>query len=583
MSTFKFVGNNRYFNGVCVNDLVFDNKDSSENRIFCMESTCISPKASGLASITGCRTLTLPSGYTDKVFEFGVEGGPWTPVASSIPNFPASVKEYIGPGELRKVKVPSDPNGNFYNVVVFNGRATLVFNSNAFSNEFDIQDTVSAGYGPSISLDTVDPANGIVPDVFEPYTISACGDEIYSYEEPEISYYNVGVDPVLPATHDVVFSHALLVGSGEWLPPYANNDNSAPAVAYRENYILNGLPNREAAGNKQVYVSGVHPAMPPLSYYSDWNYNHVTINGLYGSYGTQRAGINVRGAKVYHPAADTNDTTKVIRGTTAGPEWHTGYRMQKYRQTAHYLKFDMNGCSLQFGYRDIETRIRCLGYYATWQIKSIVPEYILLEPYRIVGATDLYYTWRVRAIVTLEVSYHSFGVSSNPAYNYEYGSTLPSNAPVSCGVNRVYDTPTRWSPPWNRWMWAYNIACNPTNAQLGITTGNHYLITRSSSTTAWTPSVRSHYTNPLSNDASNIASPKSRKKIEYFTVPLIWDTSKYTVDASYSYSPTVDSSYISHSTQQFTAIKPANGARANFQVAKPTTPNDFKIWRRKIT
>lgn len=586
MGTFKWIGNNNYFNPLCTSDLVFDNKDSSTERLFCEESTCVDAHYAGTGVVSACKTAMLPSGYTDKNFEWGVEGGPWTAVVNTTGNFPSSPNEFIGRGRLTKIKQPTDPAGKYYNIRVFNNRQQIVFNTNAFSNEFDIQDTSSAGYAPSIKNTwSIDPERSIGSVIYDPYfNPSICGMTHEVYDEPEISYYNVGEDPVVPEPHDVVFEDANLLGSGEWRGLYDGNDTSTAAANYWRDYIRPGQPDAIAYGASLLAYAGSpnHPTMPPLSYYPEWNYNHVAANQI-GAYVTVRVGTNSRNARVYHPLADTNDSTKVLRGTTSGPEWHTGYRMQSYNQLAHQVTFGLNGANLQFKMRSINTRIRPLGYYATWVLKSIVPKYIYFPSTRW-QAPWYYHRWAVKAQVTVTVTYKKFNETLNPAAMYEYGSTLSQDAPVTCGRNRVYDTPSKWSPPWNRWSLALTAGCNSTlPSYLNSTTlGNHWAISYydiNFPSGGWQFQM-SHSAGSPPTDLTDPKNPKSRKSINYYTYPLSWSAGPFLTGLSTYVSPTVDQNYISYQSQKFSSIFNKGSVRTSSPY--PLTPNNFKIWRRKI-
>ena len=584
MPTFKFVGDNRYFNGICTNDLVFDNKDSSEKRLFCDESTCVSAKYSGVMPTTTCRTEMLPSGYTDKIFEWGVEGGPWTTNINYSGRFPSSPNEFIAPGILSKVKQPTDPSGNWYNVVFdFAGRANLVFNSNAFSNEFDPEQTSSAGY---IALGggsqfTIDPQSSLGTNSYEPSKdeLNKCSVIASKYGQPNISYYDVGVNPTLPEKHDIVFPYAFL-NCGEWMEPYDYFDNSAEAQAFRETWIRDAQPSFAAGGHKVPYGTG-HPTIPALSGFPEWNYNHVTVNNV-GTYATGRVGINNRGARVYHPLADTNDSTKVIKGTTSGPEWHTGYRMQRYTQVVNEAKLGAygNNSYIKFGFRDIETRIKAHGYYAKWTLKSIVPEYFIItnSTYR---PTRLYHNWAVRARVTIEVTYHAFNSSIHPVYNYEYGAQPDANDPYYCG-----NAPTDyggWNPPFLRKVLYAQNSCSPFQPPK-VTSGDHiiygYVNFNLSGAKVWNTQQSHTPTTAVSNDINNILSLQSRKRINYYKLPMSWSGTYLTYANGYI-SPTVDSSYIAYQSQKFTAFRSRPTGNI-LTTSFPSTPNDFKLWRRKV-
>lgn len=599
MSTFKFVGNNRYFNGICTNDLVFDNKDSSEKRLFCEESTCVSAKYSGIMPITACRTEMLPNGYRDKIFEWGVEGGPWTTTINYGGRFPSSPNEFVGPGTLGNVKPPVDPNGNFYYYYTFNGRTNLVFNSNAFSNSFSPENSAPNGYtalGGGQQF-TIDPESSLGTNSYEPTRDenNRCSVSALRYNEPTISYYDVGVNPTLPQKHDVVFPKAFLSvsdrpGVGPWLDPTSSWMFTPPppsAVTFRDTYINPAMATAAANGSKCPYSAGNHPAMPALSAFPEWNYDHVTVNNV-GTYVTGRSAINSRGACVYHPLADYHDSAKVIRGTTAGPEWHTGYRMQRYTQTVCGARLGAygNNSYISFGFRDIETRIKAYGYYAKWTIKSIVPTYFIIQNSVYNQGSPgfpagLYHSWGVEAVVTIEVTYHPFNSTVHPVYNYEYGATPSSSDPYYCG-NAPSDY-GGWNPPFTRKaLYAVNN-CAPFQPTQ-VTAGDHfvygYVNFNILGTKTWATQQSHSPTTPVSSDASNPLSLQSTKRINYYTLPMSWNTNYSTYGTGYI-SPTVDSTYIAYQSQKFTNAyaRPSTGI---ITTSYPSLPNNFKIWRRKV-
>lgn len=595
MATYKFIGNNRYFNGICTNDLVFDNKDSSENRIFCEESTCVSAKYSGVMPITQCRNEMLPSGYRDKIFEWGVEGSEWTTAINYSGAFPSSPNEFIGAGMLAKVKPPSDPDGNFYKQNIFNGRVNLYFNNDAFSNEFDIQDTSSAGYqalGGGAQF-VIDPASTIGSNIYEPARdeFNRCSVSALKYNSPDISYYDVGVDPVLPPTHDVVFPKAYLLmsnrptgGANRWWDPTSPwmSDPNPPAwvVPFRQNYISPAQPIPASAGAKCPYSPGNHPPIPPLSAFPEWNYDHVVVNNK-GTYNTNRVAANSRGAKVYHPLADYHDSVKVIKGTTAGPEWHTGYRMQRYKQTFSGAKLGAAGntSNINFGFRDIETRIKAHGYYAKWTIKSISPTYFIIH--NSVYSTGpegpgVYHDWGVEAVVTVTVTYHKFNSTIHPAYNYEYGP-FPSSSDI-CNSSDYGN----WNPPFFRALEFALAGCSPIQPSLG-TGGNHFVYgTLSTAQAGWFTQFSHSPTSPVTNNQNNVLSLLSLKRINDYKLPMSWNSGNYRAHITSHYSPVVDHSYISYQTQKFKEawVKPISGRYID--TPYPSTPNNYKIWRRKV-
>ena len=592
MATYKFTGNNRYFNGICTNDLVFDNKDSSEKRLFCEESTCVSAKYSGIMPITSCRTEMLPAGYTDKIFEWGVEGGPWTTNINYNGRFPSSPNEFIGAGSLSKVKPPVEPGGNFYYWYTFNNRTYLVFNSNAFSNEFDIHEGGNGGYAAlgGGGQFTLDPAGSLGANSFEPGRDenNRCSVSALRYNQPEITYYDVGVNPTPPEKHDVVFPEAFVNMPDMWLEPYSTGfgDTSPEAVAYRQNWIVNATQAAAAAGHKQPYGSG-HPPIAPLSAFPEWNYNHVVVNNP-GTYGTGRVTTNSRGAKVTHPLADTNNTTQVIKGATAGPEWHTGYRMQRYKQTVCSAKLGANGNNsyIGFGYRDIETRIKAHGYYAKWTLKSIEPDFFIITnsfyPYG--GGGGLYHRWAVKARVTVEVTYHKFNASIHPAYNYEYGPKPSTADPYYCnGAPSDYGG---WNPPFLRKI-AYGVNnCAPFGGGgSGPTTGDHFVYGfvnfNIPGTKLWTIQSSHTPTTAIPSSTTNPLSLKAASRVGYYTLPMSWNTNYATYGTGYV-SPAVDASYIAYQGQKFTSSYGRPSGGGIITTTFPGSPNDFKIWRRKV-
>jgi hypothetical protein len=582
MATYKFVGNNRYFSGICTSDLVFDNKDSSEKRLFCEESTCVSAKYSGIMPITTCRTEMLPTGYTDKIFEWGVEGGPWTTAIDYGGRFPYSPNEFIGPGGLGNVRPALDPSptGNWYDVVITSRGAVLRFNGRPFSNEFDPEESGPTGYtalggGGQFKID---PAGSLGARSFEPTKdeFNRCSVSAMKYDMPEISYYDVGVNPTLPASHDVTFPHAFL-NCGVWMEPYDYFDQSDEANDFRKKWIVDAQPSMAAGGAKVPYGTG-HPPMPPLSAFPEWNYNHVVVNSP-GGYATGRVTANSRGAKVYHPLADTNNATKVIRGTTAGPEWHTGYRMQRYKQTANSAKLGAYGntSNIQFAFRDIETRIKAHGYYAKWTLKSIAPVYFIITNITY-QPTRLYYAWAVRAAVTINVTYHAFNASIHPVYNYEYGPTPSSSDPYNCnGGSSDYGG---WNPPFERKVQYATTNCSPVFGSVpAATTGTHFAYGFLAGTAGW--GFQYSHTGNASNDINNVLSLKSRKRINYYKLPMSWIGGTYVTDATQYSSPTVDPTYIAYQGQKFTSSY-GRPSGTRISTSLPTTPNDFKLWRRKV-
>jgi hypothetical protein len=441
----------------------------------------------------------------------------------------------------------------------------------------------------------IDPQGSLGANSFEPTKdeFNRCSVSAVKYDMPEISYYDVGINPVVPQSHDVVFAKAFLNVSnrptvGPWWDPTSpwmfDPNPPAEVIAFRNSYIAPAQPLQASAGSKCPYSPGNHPAMPSLSAFPEWNYNHVVVNSP-GGYATGRVAANSRGAKVYHPLADTNDTTKVIRGTTAGPEWHTGYRMQRYKQTANSAKLGAYGntSTIQFAFRDIETRIKAYGYYATWVLKSISPTYIIIgnSVYN-QGApgypAGIYHYWGVEAVVTITVTYHAFNATIHPVYNYEYGPTPSSNDPYNCnGAPSDYGG---WNPPFERKVLYATRNCSPVFGSVpATTTGTHFAYGFLNGTAGWGFSYS--HTGNSSNNVNDVLSLKSRKRINYYKLPMSWLGGTYVTDATQYVSPTVDPTYIAYQGQKFTS---AYGRPSNTRITTslPTTPNDFKLWRRKV-
>ena len=564
MGAYRFIGDNTYFNPFCTSSLVYDKKDSSTNRIFCMEETCIDHEYTPTGIPTVCGANMLPSGYSGHRFEWGVEGGPWTLEVDYASNYPPSPNEFIGLSQLEP-EPPVSGGASFGRCTTHrNGSVTTSINLNAFSNSWKVVDTQPVGYhamaGGALNGRSIDPSKHLgtndykpVPQYFGYYLTCGVGQSVFV--EPEISYYDVGTRDV-PPPHEVTFSDVLIGNIGTFIAnsggvPFVNHDQSPEHHAFIEAYIRNAILN--CGGIKQAYVPGIHPPIPS-------GINPISTN------------IAVR-----DPVRDS-ESSVFIKGYSNF--FRTGYRMQKYVQEGHTALFTQLGANITSKFRDIETRIRTLGYKPVFKVKSITPENLIIRYSFFSPYPYLYHACDVKAVVVVEVSYRSLDADLDPnsLAAYEYGSTIDPGVLLAKGsrCNRSYPKGT-WSPPWTQYK-NEAIFCSSYNNFFG----DHNMVSSINNLLSWQGAgIGTHSAGAPPTSAANVLSPKNRSKVAYYTYPLSKTNFTTTFDANYYYRSRTVPTYLCYLGQSFPnpTVHPGTfRARANMSTG---SPNNFKIWRRK--
>ncbi len=592
MSIYKFVRPSRYFNGVCSSTLLYEDKDGDKKRLPCVTETCIDAYFSGTAPITSCRTSMLPVGYTNRLFTWGVEGGPWTMSLSYGEHYPYSGNEFnVYGGALSRVEPP---------VTTSNVIATGVYpyyrpNMNCFSNRFDVVDPGKTGYQAMANQNL----NGYVVDPtkmggdYEPVLVyyfgvsSSCGvrypEKLF---EPQIEYFDVGVNRSPPRTHDIVFNYAYVRLSG-MVFPYPNMNPGTAGYTYWDTYFKNAEESRIATqGTSQTWVAGVHPN-PLATEYSDWAYSGVpNVNRDITLPNEPQLDQRARAARVYHPRKDNVQTAggPLIRGICWAPIFHTGYRMQRFVQEKQAAVFSRNYSHLIFGLRHIESRMYPYGYYANWTVKSIEPQ--LTAGYFNYNGGQWYWNSYARAKVTLTVTYRSFTTLIPAKFLYEYGPIRASN-PYNC-MDIKLESPT-YNEPLQGWDWEVYYCSIPVQNRGGIVPptsigGTHCFYNGNAAGTQWYSTI-SHSATVIPSDNS-VLDPQSQQRVNYYTWPLSWESGTYPLYHTSHYVLNFDPSRISYGGVTYSnsipdpnVKKPYSGARNMTFVG---TPNNFKFWRRLI-
>lgn len=567
MGAYRFIGDNTYFNPFCTSSLVYDKKDSSTNRIFCMEETCIDHEYTPTGIPTVCGANMLPSGYTGHRFEWGVEGGPWTLEVDYASNYPPSPNEFIGLAQLG-AEPPVSGGSSFGRCIRQpNGSVTIGYNMTAFSNSWKKVDAIPIGYtamGAALNGRSIDPAKHLGTNDYKPVIqylgySQTCGVGKSVLVEPEIGYYDVGTRDV-PPPHEVTFSDALIQNIGTFIAnsggvPFANDDQSPEHWAFIDAYIKNALLN--CRGIKQGYVPGIHPPIPS-------GINPISTD------------IAVR-----DPVRDSEGSV-FIKGYSNF--FRTGYRMQKYVQEGHTASFTQLGASITSKFRDIETRIRTLGYKAIFKVKSITPENLIITRSFFGPYPYLYHSCDVKAVVVIEVSYRSLDADLDPnsLAAYEYGSTIDPGTLLAKGgrCERSYPKGV-WSPPWTQYK-NEAIFCSSWMTSSNDFFGHHNMVSSVNTLLSWqNAGIGTHSAGAPSINTANVLSPKNISKVAYYTYPLSKSNFTTTFSANYYYKSRTVPTYLCYFGQSFPdpTVHPASyRARANMSTG---SPNNFKIWRRK--
>lgn len=591
MAKFTFKGKADKFNPNCTSTLLFDNKDESTERIFCTETTCVDSVYTPSGVTTSCRTQMLPAGHTDEKFIWGVEGGPWISNVS-YSGFEPSPNEFVEAGaRFIKVQKPADPSGCGWKYIAGITNRWLL-NQDHFSSSWDIQDTANAGYaamaGGDLNGIEVNPAAAIEPKFFEPnfYAPYGCYVSNGAYEIPKITYYDVG-SRLIPDEHIVEFPDALIQLN------FSRRLNlSEPSLsgffddtAYFNTYVKPALAGPNCG---MAYSSGNHPDPNPAII------DAFTFDGT----GSTSKRLN---ARFYYPTKD-NDAlpgNTVKRGVQTGVDITTGYRMQKYVQIKHEAIFGTFESRISSGLRHIETRMYPLGYSARWEFINVVPKTV----YATIYTAGSQYPWQVysfqaKASVFIRVYYIPFNYDV-----YEYG---PFRKDVPTGIQpgqlSPYNPPVAYSeantykgdilnPPWLGWKWErslnpfnYDPRYNPPPA---IVLGSHWLITGDSG--GWR-ALPTHTFGFLPSDINDLRNPKKLKTLLYYINKL----NRVTANDAFNYwmsqyaQCVVDPSYISYGGQSFTRLgntylPPATNGKAIRKSSIPETPDDFKIFRKKVS
>lgn len=586
MSRFTYSNSVKNFNGSCTSKLLFDNKDGSTNRIFCAEDTCVSAVLTPSGAAAACNSVMKPSGYLLEKFDWGLSGGPWGPVSIDYGFILPSPNEFVADGS--KFTKPSVISSGVASCAMrLDSFGRKVFKSDAFNpGTWDIQDTSNAGYSAlaeaALNAKIVDPAAALGKNKYLPanYYPDGCSVQATAYEEPDITYYDVGVDPIPPEDHDVTFYDvSVAVGSGdgslytEFPTEYAFYSGCVQPVG------LCGV----------IYNIACHGTPDMVALSGAWTYSPASGGGN-------------RNARSYDPTRDRDPTNIVTRGIRSDTTFVTGYRMQKYVQLFHTAKLTTSSASVSVGMRDIETRIRPLGYRAKWRFKSVNLDgktvYVSGSRQKNFYVSTFYFT--ARADVTITVSYEK--IPNPPSRNtYEYGpyrDTVPTEyqrlywsesyheheyeyIPVSTLFKKKY-----FNPPFQGWLreftptpyqpWPYPVIT-------GGVTGTHYVIGQVSTTTppAWYPAGQTHEHKTPFKSLTSVVTAKNYK------LPLKWrpiTSTNLRFQCSGYYRAVVDPTYISYGGQLFTRLGNVFYPNPAILYASfPGTPDNFQIWRKLIT
>ncbi|TXH55177.1 MAG: hypothetical protein E6Q97_09355 [Desulfurellales bacterium] len=578
MSTWTYKGLSRHWHPVCTTELLFDNLDGSPARLGCVQNTCITARSTGTRPVTACRNTLLPSGHTDAIFEWGIEGGPWV-LPADYSQVLEATQEFIDPGTLSELPAVA-PGETLYNASVFNGNVSYARNLRAFSNTFAQVRTARRGYraldSESLEDASIDPAAVLSGIDFEPAGSSGNCQVTKSIEaRPEIEYYDVGVSgDNRPSEHDVVFSHAYLLLDTEVTPIGSDLHNSA----------IGAQPVSYAFGITTAYNGAIHPDVSAATEAS-WNSTWVSPVHV-GNYRPPGA-ISFQGAGflgISHPARDTAGLGGVVEGFVNAPSFHTGYRMQRHVQQFHFARFGQTGAEIRSGYRHIETRMYPHGYYATWEVQSIVPDLYIALSITDVGGGNVSIASAARGTVTIRVRYVDFRDNMSAVRLHEYG---PDRSPATDPLPTLTALQT-YNPPINRYVWERTRTIGLSGQFVppipGELDGTHVMA--SGSLAGNLPSAFSipttHTGAALPVSSSNPLSPQNPSGLFSYVYPLSWVGGPVSMVFSPAYSPAADPTYIRY--VQF-------GTAGQTQVQRPSTPrvivnyplspNDFQFRRQK--
>ncbi len=601
MSIYKFVRPSRYFNGVCSSTLLYEDKDGDKKRLPCVTETCIDAYFSGTAPITSCRNLVLPSGYKDRLYTWGVEGGPWTMNVSYSEHFPYSNNEFCVHGaRLTTAERPLDANAR----LVIGNYPYFQINPSGFSHNFQAVDPGKTGYtameSQSLNGYQIDPSK--IGGSYDPVTTyfpsinQGCGVvQVEKLYRPTIEYFNVGTNADPPSSNIVIFNYALVQLSGIVFP-YTQKQTAtvgSPGWTYWQTYFKNAeFQNIAQLGTTQTWIDGIHPG-PIAQEYLNWAYSGVpNVNRDISFVSQGITDSQVKNARVYHPRLDKVETNggPLIRGLTYAPHFHTGYRMQRFVQDKQQALFAQNNSYLWFGVRHIETRMYPYGYYANWTVTSIEPQLTFgqFSLGSVAGFNDWYLLWGswARAKITLNITYKSFVPLVPAKFKYEYGAERLSN-PYNC-MERKLESPD-YNEPIEGWDWEV-MYCNlrpdlkPGTPSPTVIQGTHCLYNGFSTGSLWNLAP-SHYASTQPTDLGPL-DPRSPQKVNYYTWPLTWSSGNFTMFHTSHYVLSFDPSRISYRGVIYpidvtnpNVFKPYTTAK---QVPFPGTPDNFKFWRRLI-
>lgn len=585
MGTYKFTGNNTFFNNICSSRLTYSSHSGSGTEpLECWENTCISPLQQEDQPISTCRTTLLPSGQVNKNFEWGVEGDPWTLTVDYSKHYGISSNyEFIGPTAIQLIP-PVAETGCLYITIQRAGGTSILINKDLVSGGFATNPFTALPYNPQgytamasqpLNGMVIDPAKHIGTNYFEPirnFQTGECYVGKVKYEEPIITYYDVGTREV-PEPHEVIYKNMIVPLSGELdcINPRAPTafvtavTGRLPKSPYRTYTYYPPTLSGEAAyfADLQAYIknkqfgtcvgAGYDPDADPPMYPDSWYATRYTPS--------------VSSVKPLNPTRDSDGVTKIVHNL--GP-FHTGYRMQKYVQVSHSAKLGTQSSNVSFAARDIETRMYAFTYTPKIEWKSAVPKWIILNPIGGGFGSTIWssYVW---CDVTFKISYIPNTRPPAGWTGYEYGSKPASGDPPI--IHYPYPPYGNNGPLFGGDEW---YGPHPNGASHYMQNGN-----APSTVNPWLHQV-SHATGALPTVKTHIYSPQNINKISYYSIPVKISSGNTPFYARQYYSPPVDLNYTSYGAQAFSNIV----IRPNTQLASgtiPSSPNNMKIWRRKIT
>ena len=454
---------------------------------------------------------------------------------------------FFPPGiTLSKVKPITDPSGCGWRTF-FDGQTNrTILNAGFFSNSWENPQGLMVGYsaGADLNGEEIDPASLIGTTIFNPATTYdyiyggsslGCGVQRTNWEPPEITYYDVG-SRLVPESHDVVFPDASigLMSTGlqiqePSLPGFTED------LLYYNTYVKPALAGANKCG------MGYAPEHPPVN--------------------------------MPQVIAAFTDTTGSKSGYASG--FRTGYRMQQYVQKKHLAIYAQSQSTLAFGARHIKTVMYPLGYKPIYSFVSVVPKTVYASYHPgFVNYPKIGYAFTAKAEVTVRVSYIAYDYSKY----YEYGpyrDTIPPEWNNGYQAELMTYNGRYLTSPWLGWLWERSNHDNPNqNPQPSIVLGNHYLMTYNqvSGRPTW-GFVISHIGSALPNNIANTEDPRRLKDLLYYTKKLNWNN----ISQPYSM---IRSQY---SGPGGVLLPPAVGGYARESAYLPGTPNNFKIFRRKIS